>query len=792
MWAWVAAHRGLTGTLILFLLGLAWARWGPMPPLFTAPCSTVLLAHEGQLLGATVADDGQWRFPPPDSVPAQFATCLIQFEDRHFRRHFGIRPQSLVRAWLQNRKAGRVVSGGSTITMQVARMARGNQGRTYGAKLKEALLALRIELRYGKDEILRLFAAHAPFGGNVVGLDAAAWRYYGRPADALSWGEYATLAVLPNAPSAIYPGKGHKALQAKRDRLLDRLLEVQAIDSLEWSLAKEEPLPGRVQELPARAPHLLQTLIKQGHKGRTVRSTLDASLQDRAVAATARYAPRLNANEVHNAAALIVDVTTAAVMAYVGNLGNAGPDHAGAVDIIRARRSTGSTLKPFLYAEMLQHGELLPRMLLPDVPTRINNFSPHNYDEQYSGAVPASEALARSLNVPMVRALRTHGVERTLHTLRAMGLHSIDRNAADYGLALVVGGAESTLWELAGAYASMGRVLNNFGRGGMPYREGDIHPPIALTGELPGQDDPRPLAGRPVLPASAIHFTLQALREVARPEEEQGWAHFSGQKRIAWKTGTSYGHRDAWAIGLTSRYCVAVWTGNASGEGRPGLTGTLAAAPLLFDLFHLLPNAPAFDPPHDELATAAICRSSGHRANMDCPQVDTLAIPPEGLRTPPCPYHQRILLDPSGQWRTTGGQGQSVAWFVLPPAMEHYFAPRNPTYRPLPPWMPGEQGGDMPMEVLYPEPGAQVLIPIELDGTRGSMVVELAHRNGNATVHWDLDGIYLGATQGSHHMALSPAEGTHRLTLTDDAGHILRRSFTVVAGKSTPHHAPVP
>ena len=232
-----------------------------------------------------------------------------------------------MRAWKQNRKAGRVVSGGSTITMQVARLSRGGKHRTYWEKFIEALLALRIELRFSKPAILSQFAAHAPFGSNVVGLDAAAWRWFGRPADRLSWSECATLAVLPNAPSSIYPGKSQDALRAKRNRLLDRLLVVHAIDTTEWSLAKDEPLPSRTRPLRQRAPHLLATLKSNGHPGEHINTTIDGALQDRATEAADRYAVRLQANEVHNAAAIILDVSTGEVLAYVGNLNSAGSEH---------------------------------------------------------------------------------------------------------------------------------------------------------------------------------------------------------------------------------------------------------------------------------------------------------------------------------------------------------------------------------------------------------------------------------------------------------------------------------
>ena len=281
-WAWIKRlARRLRWVLAALGVLYVWARWGPIDPLFTTPRSTVLLDAKGELLAATVADDGQWRMPPSDSIPARFERCLVEFEDRRFRHHWGIHLPSLVRAWQQNRQAGHIVSGGSTITMQVARMACGDRHRNVWNKLVEMMLALRLEARYNKDEILRLYGANAPFGGNVVGLDAAAWRWFGRNAHQLGWAECATLAVLPNAPSRIHPGRNRDALRAKRDRLLDRLLVVQAIDSVQWSLAKEEPLPEKPLALPRSAPHLLTTLQREGLEGQRITTTIDAVVQQR-------------------------------------------------------------------------------------------------------------------------------------------------------------------------------------------------------------------------------------------------------------------------------------------------------------------------------------------------------------------------------------------------------------------------------------------------------------------------------------------------------------------------------
>jgi penicillin-binding protein 1C len=775
-------HR-LRWAFAAFVLLLVWAKWGPMDPLFTAPRSTVLLDRNGELLAAMVAQDGQWRMPPPDSVPQRFARCLIEFEDRKFRSHWGVRLPSLVRAWQQNRKAGRTVSGGSTITMQVARMARSSRSsagrdRTMWNKLLEVLLALRIELRCSKDEILALHAANAPFGGNVVGLDAAAWRWYGRDASTLGWSECATLAVLPNAPARMHPGRNRDALRAKRDRLLDRLLAANVLDSLECSLAKAEPLPDAPHALPRIAPHLLTTMQRNGLGGQRINSTIDRALQMRVNEMALRYGPVLRANEVHNAAVLVLDVPTGEVRAYLGNLPDADGAHAGMVDIVRASRSTGSLLKPFLYADMLQSGERMPDQLVADLPTSYEGFAPRNFEERYDGAVPASHALSRSLNVPAVRALREHGVERTRRTFVEMGMQQLDRSAGHYGLSLIVGGGESSLWEITGAYASMARIVLRYS-GSPGTNEGAVHPPQAVKSKDTWK-------GQPALNAAACYHTLQALQSVNRPEAESGWQRFAGNERIAWKTGTSFGHRDAWAIGVTDRYAVGVWTGNASGEGRPGLTGTLAAAPLLFEVFGALPDGRGFDPPYDAMEQMAVCSASGFRAGADCDGVEQRWTIREALRTTPCPYHRQILVDATTTFRMQPGPGaHSASWFCLPPAIEYYYAPSHPGYRLLPPWSTDDfvLRSERPMQMIYPEQGATLFVPVKLSGVLGQVVLQAAHQVPEATMHWDLDGNYLGSTQREHRLAVTIADGEHRLTLTDESGAQHTAAFRTISSR---------
>ncbi|HEY9046726.1 MAG TPA: transglycosylase domain-containing protein, partial [Ohtaekwangia sp.] len=422
--------------------------------LFQDPYSTVLEASNGALLSASIAPDGQWRFPETDSVPGKFADAIIVYEDKRFRSHIGIDILSMGRAFRQNIAARKIVSGGSTLSMQVIRLSRKGESRTIPEKVIEMVLATRLELRYSKEEILALYASHAPFGGNVVGIDAACWRYFGRDAKELSWSEACLLAVLPNAPSLIHPGKNRAQLKTKRDRLLDKLQAIGKIDAFTCSLAKEEPIPEEPQLLPRAARHLLTRMRADGLAGKKLQSTLDYALQQRVEQILQDHHDRLIGNRIHHAAAIVADIQTGNVIAYVGNIANGKNYRGDDVDVAVAPRSTGSILKPFLYAAMLDEGKILPRTMLPDIPVFINGFTPKNFSHEYDGAVPADKALIRSLNIPAVYMLRDYRYEKFHSLLKSLGMTTLSYPPDHYGLSLILGGGEGTLWDIAGMYAS--------------------------------------------------------------------------------------------------------------------------------------------------------------------------------------------------------------------------------------------------------------------------------------------------------------------------------------------------
>ena len=734
--------------------------------LFHVPYSTVVTDRNEELLGARIASDGQWRFPPRNTTPEKIKECLITFEDKHFYHHWGVNPFAIGRAFYQNVKNKRIVSGGSTLTMQTIRLAR-NESRTFREKLIEMIWATRLEFRASKEEILSMYISHAPFGGNVVGLDAAAWRYFGHSADDLSWAESAMLAVLPNAPAMIHLSKGRKTLLDKRNRLLKQLLEKKTIDSSTYELAISEPLPDEPHPLPQIAPYLVSRFYQE-RNGEYSRSTINKGIQTQIEDLAERWSNEFRRSDIRNLAILVIDIPSNQVVAYCGNVHFDQKQGGNQVDVIQAPRSTGSILKPFLYYAMLQEGSLLPDMLLPDVPVNINGFTPQNFSMQFEGAVPASEALARSLNIPAVTMLQRYGVPKFHSFLQQIGLKTINRSSSHYGLSLILGGAEATLWDVTNAYAMMGHSLLQ-----LPQRSCSL---LLPTSRITESTDP--------FQPGAVWQTFDALKEVNRPEEID-WKSIPSMQTIAWKTGTSYGFRDAWAVGVTPRYAVGVWVGNATGEGKPGLVGAQTAGPVLFDIFNLLPSSSWFTRPAGIFVEAEVCRKSGHLKGRFCDETDTLLVLPAGLRTEACPYHHLVTLSADESQRIYENCANTEptlrkSWFTLPPVWEWYYKQHHPEYKPLPPFKAG-CGEDtfQPMQFIYPPMNARIKLPKQLDGSKGFLTVELAHNNPNATVFWHLDETYQAQTQDFHKISLQPAAGKHSLTAVDGEGNTISTTFFV-------------
>ncbi len=777
--------------MVLLLVGMI-VFWFSLPSvLFHSPTSWVLEDNKGNLMGANIASDGQWRFPTGKKVPEKFITTLLNFEDKRFYHHFGVDFKAILRAIHQNWGSKKIISGGSTLTMQVIRLYR-QKPRTYVEKLWEIILSFRLELTHSKEEILRLYAENAPFGSNIVGLEAASWRYYGRGPENLSWAESSVLAVLPNNPSWVLPGKNKLRLLIKRNHLLNLLHTRRIINQETLDLAKREPLPDKPKELPNVAPHLLQFIKKReiNSSNTLIKSTIIQNLQNQVYQILQNQIPRLNANYIHNAAVLILDVESGACLAYVGNLDQASkPDMESEVDIIQARRSPGSTLKPLLYASMLNEGMILPNSLVADIPTNYAGYTPKNFDLGYDGAIPASKALSRSLNVPAVRMLYDYKYPRFYEQLKKLGITTLNQPADFYGLSLILGGEEVTLWDLCGTYASMARTLNHTVRYKGKYNANDFHAPIYSLQNREEERKRNPeMSSEGLLSSTSLWYTFQAMEEVERPGDESLWKDWSSSQRIAWKTGTSFGFRDAWAVGLSAKYVVGVWAGNTTGEGRPGLIGIKAAAPILFDIFRLLPSTQWFNHPTSGAVYVHVCKQSGYRAGEYCDSTEIMEIPSLGVRTPICPFHQLVHLNAAKTYRINSDcKGSStivnMPWFILSPTMEYYYKPKNPFYQSLPPIFPNCPIGSeetSPINIIYPEPMAKIYVPLGLDGKRGKVVFKATLRGNSGRLFWHLDKQFMGTTDRFHEMSLRPEVGVHTLTLEDQGGNTLERIFEIM------------
>lgn len=714
--------------------------------------STVLFDKHGRLLGAQIAADDQWRFPLIDSIPLRYEKALLSFEDKRFYKHPGVDVFSILRAMKSNIRERKIVSGASTITMQLMRLSRNRDSRSLKQKIVESYLALLYTAKYDKETILRYYATHAPFGGNVVGVETAAWRYFGRGVYDLSWAEASTLAVLPNSPALMHPGKNRNALKAKRDRLLSKLLEEGTIDSMEYNLGIAEALPEAPKPIPNLASHYLEKCKVENPETSKFVSEIDFHLQKN-ISSILKMHEAFNAEKgIHNASVIVRENETGDIISYIGNTD--GHKKSMYNDMATTARSTGSILKPLLFACSLEESLLTPKELLTDVPIQLDGFQPKNYDKNYRGLVPADEALSKSLNIPFVLMLQKYGVDRFISRLHDFGFSTIDKSADHYGLSLILGGAEVTLEELTKAYAELGNLVTN------PGTKTVVHP------------------------ATAYHM-FEAMTGLKRPNEDHFWESFESSGKFAWKTGTSFGNRDAWAIGVCPKYTIGVWVGNSDGEARPDIIGSSLAGPVLFDVVHGLADVSEFKEPLKDMKEMVLCKKSGMKASIACNEKAISYLSPSLDQSAVCTFHQIIHVDSTSNYRVSKdcySDARDTSWFVASPKQALFLKRFDPSYHSIPRVHPDciQSEDDKQLDIVYPQEKSSFAIPNNLKNEKESIVCEVAHQSPNTRVYWHLNDEYLGMTEEFHKISINSGIGTHKLYVIDEHGRYDETVFEII------------
>lgn len=552
-----------------------------LPPLSLARAnetSVIVLDRKGQLLRPFTTADGRWRLPlDPEDVDQRYLAMLMAFEDRRFYHHGGVDPRAIARAAAQFALNGRIISGASTLTMQTARLLDGTHERTGSGKLRQIARALELEGKFSKREILKLYLRLAPFGGNIEGVRAASLAYFGKEPRRLSVGEAALLVALPQSPEFRRPDRNHKAAERARNRVLDRAVDNGVISLAEAQRAKAELVPTGRREFPKLAAHLAESEAALHPDKPVHRLTLDRRLQQSLEEAAGKHVAILG--QKLSSAVLVADNLTGEVLAHVGSANYLDPGRQGAIDMVTAVRSPGSTLKPLIYGLGFEAGLAHPETLIDDRPVRFGNYAPKNFDDDFHGTVSIREALAQSLNVPAVRMLAKVGATRMAARLKGAGIVAQFPGEGEASLAMALGGVGMTLHDLAQAYTGLARG-------------GDVIVLRHTAGQSANYAIPAKATAKRLLSPIASWYVTDILKDAPPPVNAKGGT-------LAYKTGTSYGYRDAWAIGYDGRHTVAVWVGRADGASVPGLMGRTAAAPLLFDAFQRisekrapLPTAP--------------------------------------------------------------------------------------------------------------------------------------------------------------------------------------------------------
>ncbi len=786
-------RTGSTAALLLMLATLSHFVFFPLPvERLQRPHGTFVYSREGEILNAFTSPDQFWRRPVKLSeLPPKLVQSVIEIEDRWFYFHPGVNPVSLLLAGIDNMRAGKIVRGGSTITMQVARLMEPKE-RTFAGKLVEIGRALQLEFAYSKDEILEFYLNLAPYGGNIEGVGAAAYLYFGKQPNQLSLGEMALVIALPASPNRFRPDRNDETPTRRRDEMLRRLQARAVISIEELQFAVQEELPRRRITSPIAAPHFCQMIRAEYPEQSVVTSTIDYTLQRDCERMATLYQQKLSDLGIHNLAVVVIDNQTRELRAMIGSADFGDRTHQGQINGATSPRSPGSALKPFIYGLALEEGLISLSTRIEDLPTNYAGYIPKNYDGEYHGVVAARDALIESLNVPAVYLTSKVGLRPFHSFLQSAGIRALTKPTHQYGLPMILGACEVELIELTNVYASLGR-------------EGWYRPLHYNAAHTQSTDSVQ------LLQPATCYLLSETLSQLKRPDLPTSWEFAEGMPKIAWKTGTSFGRKDAWAIGYNPEYTVGVWAGNFTAEGSIAIVGAEIAAPFMIDLFNHLASgsaAPWFNPP-DDIAARFVCAATGLLPSSACHDTISEMYDINHAQNRICQVHRDEMVDAKTGYSLCNfcvaekevNHQASEHW---PPKIAAWLSRQGVVSlrRGHNPECTGVLAGTGP-QISSPEHQAVYYFETDRPAQFQQILFEASPSQDTKQLHWFVDGKLIATSGNSDVNNLSneykrsemsansrpmsavrlfypPEVGTHTLMCVDDLGRSSKITFRVV------------
>jgi len=718
--------------------------------------SKMVYSSENKLLFATLNSSDKWRMKSNlDEITPLLQKTIVEKEDQYFWIHPGINPISFMRAAFNNIIRGRRTSGASTITMQVARLLEPKE-RTYVSKIKEVFRAFQLEWHYSKKEILQMYLNRAPYGGNIEGLKSAAWFYLDQKPQTLSLAQIVTLSIIPNNPNLIKPGADLDILLKERNRWLDNFNKEHIFDPSLIEDAKMEPLNFSRQQRPMMAPHLSWRLIQKYPDSLEIHSAIKIEIQRKAEEIVRNYSASLQCMNITNAAVIIADNATQEVVGYIGSADYKNSRNSGQVDGVQAIRSPGSTLKPYLYALSIDKGLITPKMMIADVPINFNGYAPQNYDQKYRGMVSVETALAQSLNIPAVKILNDYGVNSFINMLVRGGFKRIRTDHNKLGLSVILGGCGVKLEELC-------NMFSIFAHNGVFY------PNKLVKGQKIGNPDR-------LISEAASFLITENLTRLERPDLPVMWGNSTNLPQIAWKTGTSYGRRDAWSVGYNRDYTIAVWLGNFDGTGTPELTGAQIATPLLFQIFNAIDISQErkwFAPPKT-LDFRIVCSESGLPPSEFCTNTSIDYFIPGVSPYQKCEHLKEVYINEKGTLsycRTClPAKGYKTKFYPnYPPELIAFFEEEHRPYEKIPPHNSACKRifNTMAPTITSLGNGMEYIL---ISGEKQQLMLKCNADNTVKKVWWYVDNKLLKQAIANEKVFFTPVSGNHKISCTDDNG----------------------